>query len=183
MVKHILFFCVFVWTCVFAFGEENKLYGPDGKLCVIVSDEGGVPSYSVLYEGVTFLQKSPLGIETNLGDFTLQMALTHVGQLSSVNEEYQLLTIKNSNPRYQANVQTYTFSKGGRKIYDIVFQVSNHDIAFKYRVYSQDNIFIIRKSKFPQNPKRSVRFSGKRTKRSVQKRKARNTQKAETKVL
>ena len=45
------------------------------------------------------------------------------------------------------------------------------------------NMFIIRKSKFPQNPKRSVRFSGKRTKRSVQKRKARNTQKAETKVL
>ena len=45
------------------------------------------------------------------------------------------------------------------------------------------NVPIIRKSKFPQNPKRSVRFSGKRTKRSVQKRKARNTQKAETKVL
>lgn len=45
------------------------------------------------------------------------------------------------------------------------------------------NTVIIRKSKFPQNPKRSVRFSGKRTKRSVQKRKARNTQKAETKVL
>ena len=48
---------------------------------------------------------------------------------------------------------------------------------------SNDNWCIIRKSKFPQNPKRSVRFSGKRTKRSVQKRKARNTQKAETKVL
>lgn len=45
------------------------------------------------------------------------------------------------------------------------------------------DMYIIRKSKFPQNPKRSVRFSGKRTKRSVQKRKARNTQKAETKVL
>ena len=49
--------------------------------------------------------------------------------------------------------------------------------------YGNDNAAIIRKSKFPQNPKRSVRFSGKRTKRSVQKRKARNTQKAETKVL
>ncbi|MBV3493376.1 hypothetical protein KSW97_11825, partial [Bacteroides stercoris] len=46
-----------------------------------------------------------------------------------------------------------------------------------------DTAHIIRKSKFPQNPKRSVRFSGKGTKRSVQKRKARNTQKAETKVL
>lgn len=51
--------------------------------------------------------------------------------------------------------------------------------------YGKRNLayYIIRKSKFPQNPKRSVRFSGKRTKRSVQKRKARNTQKAETKVL
>lgn len=139
MVKHILFFCVFVWVSTFAFGKESKLYGPDGKLCVIVSDERGMPSYSVLYEGVTFLQKSPLGIETNLGDFTQQMALTNVGQLSSVNEEYQLLTIKNSNPQYQANVQTYTFSKEGKKIYDIVFQVSNHDIAFKYRIYPQGN--------------------------------------------
>ena len=139
MVKHILFFCVFVWVSTFAFGKESKLSGPDGKLCVIVSDEGGMPSYSVLYEGVTFLQKSPLGIETNLGDFTQQMALTNVGQLSSVNEEYQLLTIKNSNPQYQANVQTYTFSKEGKKIYDIVFQVSNHDIAFKYRIYPQGN--------------------------------------------
>ena len=55
-------------------------------------------------------------------------------------------------------------------------------IFFKFLLF--DFIWsIIRKSKFPQNPKRSVRFSGKRTKRSVQKRKARNTQKAETKVL
>lgn len=62
------------------------------------------------------------------------------------------------------------------------------DTNFKGWIYTiMRNIFInnyiIRKSKFPQNPKRSVRFSGKRTKRSVQKRKARNTQKAETKVL
>lgn len=62
---------------------------------------------------------------------------------------------------------------------------SAHTEKFVYN-FADINIlreFIIRKSKFPQNPKRSVRFSGKRTKRSVQKRKARNTQKAETKVL
>lgn len=52
-----------------------------------------------------------------------------------------------------------------------------------YPAQLQYYLGIIRKSKFPQNPKRSVRFSGKGTKRSVQKRKARNTQKAETKVL
>ena len=38
--------------------------------------------------------------------------------------------------------------------------------------------YIIRKSKFPPNPERSVQFSGKRTKRSVQKKAAHNTYKA-----
>lgn len=61
--------------------------------------------------------------------------------------------------------------------------VTDFDGNYTLEVPSGKNIFIIRKSKFPQNPKRSVRFSGKGTKRSVQKRKARNTQKAETKVL
>lgn len=56
-------------------------------------------------------------------------------------------------------------------------------IVLGVKVMKKFRKIIIRKSKFPQNPKRSVRFSGKRTKRSVQKRKARNTQKAETKVL
>lgn len=41
MVKHILFFCVFVWATTSVFAGENKLYSPDGKLCVTVSDEGG----------------------------------------------------------------------------------------------------------------------------------------------
>lgn len=57
------------------------------------------------------------------------------------------------------------------------------ELSPKIKAGDLESKFIIRKSKFPQNPKRSVRFSGKRTKRSVQKRKARNTQKAETKVL
>lgn len=67
------------------------------------------------------------------------------------------------------------------------FEILVHDDASSDATQSIINeyvvAYIIRKSKFPQNPKRSVRFSGKRTKRSVQKRKARNTQKAETKVL
>lgn len=45
--------------------------------------------------------------------------------------------------------------------------------AAAYRFYKHctmdDKGFIIRKSKFPLNPERSVQFSGKRTKRSVQK--------------
>lgn len=64
------------------------------------------------------------------------------------------------------------------RVEDLLRRMTLHE-----KVLQLQNNSIIRKSKFPQNPKRSVRFSGKGTKRSVQKRKARNTQKAETKVL
>ena len=53
---------------------------------------------------------------------------------TTLDETYELKTIKNSRPRYVANVQTYTFSKEGTPVCDVVFQVSNHDVAFKYRV-------------------------------------------------
>ena len=68
-------------------------------------------------------------------------------------------------------------------IYAAIKEYKVGGLLFSGGQLSDQVLFIIRKSKFPQNPKRSVRFSGKRTKRSVQKRKARNTQKAETKVL
>ncbi len=139
MVRRILFLWVFLWVGIWAFAKEGKLYGPDGKLCVSISDEGGIPSYSIVYDGVLFLEKSPLGLETNLGDFSRRMTLSEIGPLSSVNDEYQLLTIKNSRPRYQANVQAYTFSQEGKVVYDVIFQVSDCDVAFKYKVYPQGN--------------------------------------------
>lgn len=67
--------------------------------------------------------------------------------------------------------------------YKMIILVILSLLIFSFVLMLREEELIIRKSKFPQNPKRSVRFSGKGTKRSVQKRKARNTQKAETKVL
>lgn len=66
--------------------------------------------------------------------------------------------------------------------YSSFFKLHDNKLMFKDAAFSVE-AYIIRKSKFPQNPKRSVRFSGKGTKRSVQKRKARNTQKTETEGL
>lgn len=83
----------------------------------------------------------------------------------------------------------FIFTSNGKELYCCDFREQDScfrqimNIPTPHELVKRLGIDIIRKSKFPQNPKRSVRFSGKRTKRSVQKRKARNTQKAETKVL
>lgn len=85
----------------------------------------------------------------------------------------------------QLNIDAETYDdKYFRESPDFVFFNNDKSIGVEVvECHPSVRKCIIRKSKFPQNPKRSVRFSGKRTKRSVQKRKARNTQKAETKVL
>ena len=50
--------------------SEERVAGPDGRLVVAVSDEGGMPTYSVWYDGVPFLLRSPLGLKTDIGDLT-----------------------------------------------------------------------------------------------------------------
>ncbi len=125
-----------LWT-VLAFATEKNVSSPDGKVVVAVSDEGGTPSYSVAYNGVPFLLKSPLGIETNVGDFTSGMELSFASENEALDETYRLPNIKQSHVEYQANRRVFTFSKGGKKIYDVVFQVSNRDVAFRYGLYLQ----------------------------------------------
>lgn len=132
----ILLCSCFLWAAS-AFATEKNVSSPDGKIVVAVSDEGGNPSYSVTYNGTPFLLKSPLGVETNLGDFTSQMALSSTSATEALNETYQLPNIKQSHVEYQANRQVFTFSKDGKQIYDVIFQVSNRDIAFRYKLYPQ----------------------------------------------
>ena len=36
----------------------------------------GKPTYQITYDGVTFLEKSPLGLITNIGDYSQNMTLS-----------------------------------------------------------------------------------------------------------
>ena len=139
MNKNTFLLSAFLGLSVSASALEKQLYSPDGKLLVTVSDEQGLPSYQISYDGTAFLLDSPLGLDTDIGDFTKRMEMTEA-TLSYVNDEYDLSTIKQNRPQYQANVQTYTFSQDGKKIYDVIFQVSDHDVAFKYQLYPQGDI-------------------------------------------
>lgn len=135
MKKRIVLLCaLFVALCGKA---ENRVVSPDGQLSVTVSVEKGKPTYQIDYNGNTFLEKSPLGLNTNIGDFTQGMVLKSQGSIKRISEEYRLSTIKQSTVNYQATEGVYTFSKEGKTIYDVVFRVSNNDVAFQYKMYPQ----------------------------------------------
>lgn len=122
-----------------AYAEQKQITSPDGRLVVKVDDKGGKPSYEILYNERPFLLSSPLGLDTNIGDFTQKMELTHTSTITFLEEEYQLQTIKQRKVHYHACKGVFTFSREGKPIYDVIFQVSNHDVAFKYQMFSQGN--------------------------------------------
>lgn len=119
--------------------EEKQIASPDGKLLLTVADNGGRPSYSVSYNGTVFLKSSPLGLITNVGDFSAQMSLDKNVQINQIDETYELPSIKQSKVHYEATEAVCSFSREDKKIYDIVFRVSNNDVAFKYKMYPQGN--------------------------------------------
>lgn len=85
-----------------AYAKDWNFAGPDGRVQVTVSDEGGRPSYSVKYDGVTFLEPSPLGLVTNIGDYSQGVSLGEEMKLGRVDETYSLATIKQSTVHYEA---------------------------------------------------------------------------------
>jgi hypothetical protein len=116
--------------------QEKKIVSPDGKLMVILSVESGRPVYSVNYNGKIFLGKSPLGLKTNIGDYTAGIEMGESVE-NKVDEQYELTNIKQKKVHYQANESVCTFLKENKKVFDVVFRISNNDVAFKYIVYPQ----------------------------------------------
>lgn len=135
---------VFVSMLAGGFGvghaTEKTFQSPNGQLQVAVSDEGGKPVYRIKRGDVVFLEKSPLGLAMNFDDLTQGLRLKNC-ELSKVNDDYTLSTIKQRHVVYEATEAVCQFEKDGRHALDIIFRISNRDVAFRYKVYTKGQLF------------------------------------------
>jgi len=115
---------------------EGCLASPDGKTVVTVSDEGTRPSYSVTYAGKPFLLPSPLGLITNIGNYTMGVKLSNISERKEISDTYSLSNIKKSNVKYLANEETFTFIdlSTGKPAFEVQMRVSDNNVAFRYRI-------------------------------------------------
>ena len=82
------------------------------------------------------LEKSPLGMNTNIGDFTKNLKLTG-HSVEKIDTVYRQTRIKVSEVHYRANELTCHFeNEKGQKL-GVVFRVSDHDVAFRYTLPHQ----------------------------------------------
>lgn len=135
MKKDLLLLAILVTGFIGA--AQVKILSPDNKLAVIVDTEEGIPFYSITYNGNEFLKKSPLGLNTNIGKFLKQLSIGSNVERNTINESYHLEKIKRNNVTYTANEAVIIFNQDNKTVFDLIFRVSNNDVAFRYKLHSK----------------------------------------------
>ena len=136
MKKMILAVLVLAGTWSSAWATEQTFNSPDGKLTVVVEDQNGIATYRVSQGTTVMIENSPLGLDTNMGNYTTDLTLASC-EVKTVKESYDLRTIKQSHVDYEATEAVCSFEKQGKKVMDVIFRVSNRDVAFRYRILPQ----------------------------------------------
>lgn len=178
MNKHLLL-CAFALSFSIVSAQQATVTGPDGNLKVDISLKEGKPLYTVSYKDKTILEDSPLGFIADIGDFSTNVS--YVGQsTSTVSKTYVQDRIKQSVVNYNANELKITFANADKNPFDVVFRVSNNDIAFRYEMPQYgETASIVMKSEatgfdFPENtttficPQSDPMIGWKRTKPSYE---------------
>jgi alpha-glucosidase len=135
-----------IYTLIFAFligqiaiAQTNKIAiaSPNKQLQVEVwSTATGKVKYSIKRKNETVLAASDLGLIRNDADFT-NLSLVTVSKNISITDRYQMPYNKKALVNYNANQKVIKYINKKKQAIEIVFQVTNDAVAFKYRFPEQ----------------------------------------------
>jgi alpha-glucosidase len=112
---------------VFDIYSPNKLIRVD----FLVSDQGEI-AYRVYHKKQLVLEPSKLGILRKDADFSKQLSLLSVSKINTITDQYTLLHGKKKSCTYIAKKRVFSFREANGKLMDIVFQVADDGVAFRY---------------------------------------------------
>lgn len=113
--------------------EPAMVTSPDGRLAVEFHlGDGAAPAYVVKRDGHVALAESRLGLRRDDEDFSRGLRLLGESPSERVNDRYEILTAKRRLNTYSANRKVFHLATATGKTMDIVFQVSDDGVAFRY---------------------------------------------------
>ena len=113
---------------------SSRVTSPDQRIAVEVwLDENGSPHYIITRDGEQVLQASKLGLIRDDVDFSRDLRMLDASLIEGVADDYELLTSKRRHNAYRANRRTFSLQASSGQKLDIIFQVSNDGVAFRYR--------------------------------------------------
>ena len=139
--KRFLLIAFVVAVCGSMSATENRFASPDGRMQVVVDDQDGRPGYQITLGQQVALERSPLGISVNFEDLTQGLSLKD-SKVNRVADDYSLATIKQSQVHYEATEAVCQFEKEGRLALEVIFRVSNRDVAYRYKINPKRNTLV-----------------------------------------
>ncbi|HVN48182.1 MAG TPA: glycoside hydrolase family 97 catalytic domain-containing protein [Bacteroidota bacterium] len=135
MKKHYWYLlCAFVLCTIAYSGErESRITSPDGNLSIDVNLAAeGIPTYDVFFQNVPVIENNRLGVKRTDSDFSRGLRLLSRSSVETVHDDYTLLYGKKLHCQYHANKKIFHFLNSENQKLDIIFQISNDGIAFRY---------------------------------------------------
>lgn len=116
--------------------DQRSIFSPDKKLELVCSSK--TLSYAVSYNGEKVLADSKLGLIREDDDFSKGLTLIKTSTPTLVTQDYTMVNAKKSSISYKASQTILEFKtpKGNRM--NIIFNVSNDGIAFRYEFPEQN---------------------------------------------
>jgi alpha-glucosidase len=122
-----------LWAVPSLAQKSDTLASPDRRIVVeFYLDAAGSPHYSVLFEGKPILQSSRLGLVREDAVFSRDLKLLSSSPAQPVQDRYEILTAKRRLDVYRANRRVFHLRAAEGQKMDIIFQVSNDGVAFRY---------------------------------------------------
>ena len=111
----------------------GSVQSPDGQLTVVFRlNPEQSPVYAIQQAGRTVLPESRLGLIREDEDFSKGLTLASESGVEPVRDDYEILTAKRRLNHYRANRQVFHLATASGKRLDLIFQVSNDGVAFRY---------------------------------------------------
>jgi hypothetical protein len=122
-----------VHPTVTAEAQHIAVASPDGRLVVRVTmDAAGELHYVIAHSGRDVLRPSRLGLVRDDADFSQGLRFAGTSPVERVADDYEILTAKRRYNRYRANRRAIHLRAATGAPMDVVFQVSNDGVAFRY---------------------------------------------------
>lgn len=120
--------------------KDLSVKSPDGRISVhLVSLDSGTFKYKISVDGKDVINPSALGLVRDDADFSKNLSVEKVSNEEKVSDKYELLHGKKSTATYEANRQVVSFVNSDARRMEVIFQVSNDGVAFRYRFPDKDS--------------------------------------------
>lgn len=124
------FFCLLAGCCG---NLSDTVKSPDGIISVQVTVDGNNHAfYTVRRNGTTVLENSRLGLVREDQDFAGYLEIASISATGPVEDRYSMKHGKQKDITYRANRKVYHLLNNAGNPVDLIFQVSNDGVAFRY---------------------------------------------------